>query len=105
MSFDQAPTLAQTIVKLPLGWFANFVQNAPMPIDVKIPSTVAKPSSVGVSVMFFDNATGTPLASGGGFSLSPLRGVATNTNIKSDFTTGYNASDTQEFQHVNGDMS
>jgi hypothetical protein len=68
-------------------------------------NTVPRASSVGVSILFFDNATGTRLATGGGFSLSPYNGVAANAIIKYDFGTGYNASNTNEFKTIVGDMS
>lgn len=117
----------------PPGWYANFVQNAPMPIDVKIPSaniiiksaiwylnttehnyhikgifvnTVPRASSAGVSILFFDNATGTRLDTGGGFNYdAPPSGVVANKIIKYDFTTGYNASNSIEFKTIVGEMS
>jgi|SRR5713101_2670220 len=117
---------------LPQGWISGFVKGAPMRIDVKVKSDniifesatwylnatdrhfhvkglveniVPRVALVLVGLDFFDNATGTRLATGGSFSYEPSSGVAANITVPFDMDTGYNASDTHEFQHIDGDMS
>jgi hypothetical protein len=116
---------------LPQGWVSGFVKNAPMPIDVElqnantifrsatwylnatdhnyhvkgfVENTVSRAGLVLVVLNFYDNATGTRLATGGSFSYGPPSGVAANVTIPFDIDTGYNATDSHEFKTIDGDM-
>jgi hypothetical protein len=113
----------------PQGWVSDLIKGAPMHTEVEIKNgniifqnatwylnttdhnyhvkgfvknTVPRAALVLVTLDFFDNATGTRLATGGSFSYAPIGGVAANITIPFDINTGYNASDTKEFKTIKG---
>jgi hypothetical protein len=125
--------IAPLAMAQPQGWISGFVKGAPpMPIDVElknanvifrsalwylnatddhfhvkglVENTVPRAASVVVALNFHDNATGTTLATGGIFSYGPPSGIAANVTIPFDINTGYNASSTNEFKTLGGDMA
>lgn len=108
-----------------MGWVSDLIKGAPMHTEVEVKNgniifqnatwylnnyhvkgfvknTVPRAALVLVTLDFFDNATGTRLATGGSFSYAPIGGAAANITIPFDINTGYNASDSKEFKTIKG---